>query len=275
MTRIATIAAALVLAFAPSAAHAAPGALKTLELGNGPAIVFVHELGGRGMTWLPVAKQLLAGHRVVLVDLPGHGDSPMPESFTLAAAAEALDQVLAAHDRPVVVGHGVGGLIALYAAKAHPGHVKGLVLVETGARGLDVPEQQKKAFMDFVDREYDAFLRTMYTGLARDSAQAITVHAQASLVPAATFKAYLRELLYADPSQAAKGLATPVLFVGSGKRWSEKQDWAAVARERGLHLARRATGVRIADAGHFVMIDQPDTLAARVGAFAGAAVATN
>jgi len=276
MKRLVPFAAALALALVPALARPAPPvALKTLELGSGPPIVFVHELGSRGMAWLPVAKKLLAGHQAVLVDLPGHGASPMPESFSLAAAADALDQVLVAHPDAVVVGHGVGGLVALYAAKAHPEHLRGLVLVEAGAKGLDVPEQQKSMFLDFVDREYDAFLRTMFTGLARDSAQAVTVHAQAAMVPAATFKAYLRELLYADPSRAVKGLATPVLYVGSAKQWPDGRDWPAVARERGLDTARRAMGVRIPDAGHYVMDDQPDSLAARVGAFAAETVAGN
>jgi pimeloyl-ACP methyl ester carboxylesterase len=277
------LAAILLLALVAGAGAAptptpTPAPLKTLELGNGPTIVFVHDLGARGTAWLPVAKKLLGAHKTVLVDLPGHGDSPMMTPFSLPAAAEALDQVLARQEakRTVVVGHGVGGLVALYEAKAHPERIKGLVLIETGARGLPIPDQQKPRFMEFLDTQYDVFLRAMYANIARDSAQFVAMHAQAALVPPATFKAYLRELLYADPSKAAKDLAVPVLYVGGANhRWSADKDGAAVAKEMGFEGMRRASGRRLTGSGYFVMADQPDSLAARVAWFAAEAIAVN
>src|SRR5260221_5110486 len=61
---------------------ATPATLKTTELGHGPTIVFLHGLGGGRLQWMPVARKLLATNRVVLVDLPGHGDSTMPDPFS-------------------------------------------------------------------------------------------------------------------------------------------------------------------------------------------------
>lgn len=257
------------------AAPAGPPPLKTMELGKGSTYVFVHDLGSRGSVWMPVARRLLGSHRVVLVDLPGHGDSPMPESFSLDVAAQALDDVLARQDgkQTIVVGHGLGGTIALLAARRHPEHQRGLVLIGAAAR-LDVPDQQKKQMLKLLDDNYDDIIKLMFTKLGRDSAQGVAVHAQAAQVPPAVMKAYLREVLYADATPDPK-LGLPVLFIGSGRAWPEGKEWPAVAKEVGLEQLTRARGLRFPDCGHYVMTDRPDSLAATLDGFAAEALAGN
>ena len=92
----------------PSAFHTA--------FGRGPTVVLVHGLGSRASHWLPTARRLARTHRVVLAQLPGHGESALPDPFSLEACAEALDQVLAKQkpESTVIVAHGFGGLIALH-----------------------------------------------------------------------------------------------------------------------------------------------------------------
>jgi len=258
-----------------TAGTAAAPPLKTMELGKGPTCVFVHDLGSRGSIWMPVARRLLANHRVVLVDLPGHGESPMSESFSFDLAAQALGDVLARQEggQTVVVGHGLGGTIALLAARRHPERLRGLVLIGAAAR-LDVPDQQKKLMLQMLDEQYDTIIKGMFTQLGRDSAQGVAVHAQAAMVPAAVMKAYLREVLYADAAPDPR-FALPVLFIGPDRAWPAGKDWPAVAREVGLEGLRTARGVRFANCGHYVMTDQPDSLVAALDAFAGQALAGN
>src|SRR5262245_55140175 len=95
-------------------ADTAPVVLKTTEFGRGPTVVLLHSVGLGRMVWMPTAKKLLANYHVVMVDLPGHGESALPDPFSLAACAEALDQVLAKQkpDSTVLVAHRFGGLIA-------------------------------------------------------------------------------------------------------------------------------------------------------------------
>lgn len=278
-TRLATLVlAACAFTFAAAwtgAASNTAAPLKTMELGDGPTYVFVHDLGSRGSVWMPVARKLLANHRVVLVDLPGHGESPMPGSFSLDVAAQALGDVLARQDgkRTVVVGHGLGGTIALRTARQHPERMRALVLIGAAAR-LDVPDQQKKQMLKLLDEQYDDIIKMMFTALGRDSAQGVALHAQAALVPAAVMKAYLREVLYADVTPDAR-MALPVLFIGSGRAWPEDRDWPAVAKETGLDRLPAARGLRFTDCGHYVMTDRPDSLAATLDAFAAEALAGN
>jgi pimeloyl-ACP methyl ester carboxylesterase len=248
---------------APLAAQA-PVALKLTELGRGPTIVFVHGLGGARLEWMPTARKLVGDHHVVMVDLPAHGESPMPDPFSFDACAAALDLVLARQkaDSTVVVAHGLGGAIALIEARAHPERMKGLIVIDASLKPpLPVPDQQKRAFLEFMDANFDDFLKRIYTGMARDSAEAVTLHARAALVPQPSMKAYFHALFDLDVSGATRALKTPLLFVGSSRSWPDTVSWAAVAKLRGFEDPTLVHARRVADSGAQMYADQPDTLA--------------
>lgn len=105
--------------------------------GQGPSLILIHGLGGAAVNWVQLAPLLARHHRVLVPDLPGHaGSSPLPAAPTLAAFADRL-AILA--DRlgllpAVVVGHSLGGLVALRLAFRRPEAVDGVVLA--GAAGF-------------------------------------------------------------------------------------------------------------------------------------------
>ena len=275
--RILVPAALVAVALALSAARAAPPAApKFLELGKGPTIVMVHEMGGNRMTWMPTAKKLLGQHRVVLVDLPGHGGSPPPDPFTLEAAAEALDLVLAQQnpESTVIVGKGLGGTLSLMALKAHPGRARGLVLIESGLKSpLPVADQRVARFMEWLEENYDDALKMMFGRAGRDSAQGVTIHATATQTPVATIKSYVGALLRADASPALKSLTIPYLFVGTDQLFKDGRTPGAALKTLGYEDTAAVAFRRIRDAGYLVMQDQPDTLAAVISDFAARALA--
>lgn len=250
--------------------------LKTTEFGRGPTVVLLHELCSARMAWMPTARKLLAGHRVVMVDLPGHGESPLPEPFSLEACAEALDQVLAKHkpDSTVLVAHGLGGLVALYHAQAHPDRVKGLIVIDAPARSsMPIPEQQQSAFLRMLDSRYEDILRRLVTSDARDSTQAKELFAQAQQVPPATVKAFLRAAMNADASGAIKKMKPAFLFVASARGWPDDKDWPTVATRLGFDDPAAIRTRRVRESGALIMKEQPDTLAAVIGEFAAEAMA--
>src|SRR5262249_655410 len=174
-SRAALALAALTLAVALPVASA-PAALKTTEFGSGPTIVLLHGLGQGRLAWMPTARKLLSKYHVVMVDLPGHGDSPLPDPFSLEAAADAVDQIVAGQkaESTVVLGTGVGGLLALMSAAAHPTHQRGVVLIDVALKSpIPIDDQQKKGFFDFMDQNYDQFLHMAYGRMGRDSAQSV------------------------------------------------------------------------------------------------------
>jgi pimeloyl-ACP methyl ester carboxylesterase len=97
--------------------------------------VLVHGAGGSHRHW-PLEALALPGRRAIVVDLPGHGGSPGPARRAIADYARDLLAFLDGMElaRAVVVGHSMGGAIALTLALDSPGRVAGLGLVGTGAR---------------------------------------------------------------------------------------------------------------------------------------------
>jgi pimeloyl-ACP methyl ester carboxylesterase len=95
-------------------------------------LVFVHGLSGCWANWLEQLPVLAADHRVVTLDLPGFGYSPMPSGeISISGYARLLDQLLdqLGIDAAAVVGNSMGGFIAAELAIAFPQRVERLVLV--------------------------------------------------------------------------------------------------------------------------------------------------
>lgn len=112
--------------------------VNVIELGEGPPLVFVHGLSGSWPNWLeqlPVFADRSSGigqHRVIAMDLPGFGHSPMPsEPISISGYARLLDGLLdaLAIDAAAVVGNSMGGFISAELAIAFPERVERLVLV--------------------------------------------------------------------------------------------------------------------------------------------------
>ncbi len=111
-----------------------------------PPIVFIHGLGSSTSTWDACMALLQERHEVVAVDLLGHGQSPVPEDqslYTRDAALADLDEVLASLSEPaVLVGHSLGGYLALAHAATRPGATKAIVVLNTGP-GFRDPDKRE------------------------------------------------------------------------------------------------------------------------------------
>jgi pimeloyl-ACP methyl ester carboxylesterase len=112
-------------------APARASGLHTTSLGeSGPRVVFCHGLFGQGKNWTTVAKRLADDHRVLLVDMPNHGRSAWTERFDYGEAADQVAGLLAADDPVALVGHSMGGKIAMLVALRHPALVERLCVVD-------------------------------------------------------------------------------------------------------------------------------------------------
>ena len=104
--------------------------------GPAPALVFVHGAGGSSLSWIIQYRQFKGRRRIVQLDLPGHGRSGGQGRTDLGEYAEIVTGLLDAMaiERAVLFGHSMGGAIALELALRHPERVAGLVLTATGAK---------------------------------------------------------------------------------------------------------------------------------------------
>lgn len=102
------------------------------DRGHGPAIVMIHGLGGQMRNFgYALADRLVADHRVILVDRPGSGYSAAAPSAAIAAQAKLVAGLIETLEleRPLVVGHSLGGAVALALALDHPDKISGLALI--------------------------------------------------------------------------------------------------------------------------------------------------
>lgn len=109
--------------------------------GPGRPLVLVHGYTGSRRDFAARLPELARLGRTIALDLRGHGESSHaePETYTLARLADDLVGFLAAHriERCDLLGHSLGGMVALRAALAHPERFASLVLMNTAARAPD------------------------------------------------------------------------------------------------------------------------------------------
>lgn len=101
-----------------------------------PAILFLHGSGGTHRIWLPQVRHFAPAYRAVALDLPGHGASEGDGADSIAEYREWVEAFMdaAGMEQAFLVGHSMGGAIALAFALGRPARVNGLGLIGTGAR---------------------------------------------------------------------------------------------------------------------------------------------
>lgn len=137
-------------------------------------LVFLHGLGNSGKTWDEVTIGLPDDVNFVIVDLLGFGDSPQPEwaVYDARTQARSLAKTLLANGvlgKVVLVGHSMGGLVAVEFAKRFPGFVESLVLCSPPLYNVDKSDDKKL----FVQR--DEQLRRLYEFALRKPENIVTL----------------------------------------------------------------------------------------------------
>lgn len=111
--------------------------LRVTEFGSGAPLLLLHGIGSRAVSWLPVAATLGREFRVHALDQRGHGASAKPATgYVLADYARDLDAAIEALGltRPLVLGHSLGGMVALTWAAAFPDRAAALVIEDSPMR---------------------------------------------------------------------------------------------------------------------------------------------
>jgi pimeloyl-ACP methyl ester carboxylesterase len=184
----------------PDSDNGADERLATRTLGEaGPRVVFVHGLFGQGKNWTTVGKGLADSHRVTLVDLPNHGHSPWTDRVDYLDMVELLATELEQLGEPVtLVGHSMGGKVAMQLALRRPELLRALVVVDiapveypvSGGR-TDDPDEEASPFADFIEAMRELDLDRLTT---RDDADAALKDA----VPSRMVRSFLLQSLVRD-----------------------------------------------------------------------------
>jgi pimeloyl-ACP methyl ester carboxylesterase len=119
------------------------GRVSTFEAGTGKPIVLLHGLGATKQEFLPTVPALAPGFRTIAIDLPGFGDSdkPFPAAYDARFFARWVRALLDALelDRTHLLGHSMGGRVALEVGMRHPDRIERLVLMTPSMAWLSAP----------------------------------------------------------------------------------------------------------------------------------------
>lgn len=233
--------------------------------------VFIHGLGSSAIATFPAiaTRPELRQHRSILIDLPGFGYSSAPDdwTFSIEDQAEVLGEMLDRLDLPPVhlVGHSMGGSIAIAFAHRQPERVARLTVAEpnldpgTGTLSGHITRMSEAAF---VSRGYDRMIRAMESQARRGDDSA------------AIFAPTLRQASAIGLHRAASSLRTD-------RSPTFREQFLAASMPR-LHIAgersndvpaseltsSRVAFITIANAGHTMMDDDPAAFARAIGEFA-------
>lgn len=247
--------------------------LHTELVGAGrPRLAFLHGLLGRGRNWTQIASALAAeGYPGVLFDLPDHGASAWTERFSYRgmadAVAEEIDLRLGSAARLVLVGHSMGGKVAMLTALAHPGLVSGLVVVDI-APG---PSAQVDTFGPLVAAMRSVDLATLGSRGEADERLRAQVPDDAVRLfllqnlrhrggwhwqPNLPMLGESPEAIGGWPDVSGQSYPGPVLWLAG-----ERSPYVRPEHDAGMaRLFPRVTKVVVPGAGHWVHADAPDTV---------------
>ena len=233
-------------------------------------LLLVHGLGESGLCFEGLFEApALADWHLLVPDLPGYGRSPWPpEPLGLAGHADHLAAWLESRGAPpvVVVGHSLGGVIALLLTERHPARVRALVDVDGNKSAADCTFSGQVAGQPLAEFRAGGFdrLRAAVHEAGRDDPAQRGYHVSLRLADPATFHRDSRELydLSVGETLAARlaALPQPHRYVAGGP---------GGASPRSLELLR-AAGVPfdvVAPSGHWPFIDQPAGFLAVLRAF--------
>lgn len=244
--------------------------------GEGFPLILVHGLACAHEDWEHQVAHFAPGHRVVTLDLRGHGRSTGHVSgfdmHTYAADVAALMAHLEL-DRALLAGHSMGTRVVLECARSAPERVAGLVLVDGSKLATGDPESGRRAVRAAIrDAGYGAFLERLFTQMfigKSDPATRDAIVARARRMPEAVGSALMAEMVAWDAGysgQAWRSATMPVTVVQSTHLNAERERVPLAPGETSdfLELAKRLAPhcevAVVAGVGHFTMIEAPDAV---------------
>lgn len=256
--------------------------LRYLVAGEGEPLVLVHGLGGAASNWVALAPLLLPGRRLLVPELPGHGGSePLPGALSLNPYADGLGLLVEREGLgpAPMVGHSLGGAVALRLAIRRPELVSALVLagaagISSGTAraryaltvtGLVQPGKRIAPHRQAVARS--ALLRTLVFGrwgaadppaFPPEVAEAFLAGPVLHTDTVSAAKALVRD----DPRRDLDGVRCPCLVL-----WGARDNQLPV-RDAFEYARRLRAPVRtIADCGHLLIGERPEACADAIESF--------
>ncbi len=236
------------------------------KIGNGPPIFILHGVFGSGDNWLSLAKSL-ERHTCYLIDQRNHGQSPHSDSLNYEVMAEDLNDLMEAEglESVVVMGHSMGGKVAMTFGAKYPHRVDRLIVVDIA------PRHYPPHHSDIFDAFASVDVRNLQSRKEAEQQMAKQIHDEGvrlfilkNLQRTREGFSWKLNLKAIKENANAIGAALPddysfegpTLFIGGEKSaYILEEDQVDIQ-----HHFPHAQVVHLKDAGHWVHADQPDAL---------------
>jgi pimeloyl-ACP methyl ester carboxylesterase len=232
-------------------------------------IVFIHTVGSDASVWDETIQPLHNSFVTWVWEMPGHGNSQPVGNLTIDTAVKNFEIYLAENeiDYPVIVGHGMGGLIAMQYSFENPAEVKSLILIDAAPKQM-ASKEQKIAVAEQLTTNYDKFVSGYFLNMSLYKEITDNIVDQALRTDQMSFTQLILSSFDFDITKELSRQAIPILLVGSHLLFPDQEN----AREQlpilGFGSARTISFKTMPNTGHFVMLEQPQYLASVISAFA-------
>ncbi|KYG76702.1 alpha/beta fold hydrolase [Roseivirga echinicomitans] len=240
-------------------------ATKAIIQGEGFPVILLHGFCENKSMWFPYANRLAEQYQIICPDLLGFGESPLPnKDITLEGIADELAGFLSENkvEKCVVIGHSLGGYVALALAERHPALIQGLGLFNSTAMGDDeeAKHRRNKSILFLkkhpVPKFIEPFIPSLFYSKRKDElkeeiALATSIGLQS---PLETIIAYtLAMKIRKDRFELWKNLPFQTLFIGGA---NDSRVPLEVAEE---HIEERVKvdGYILPETAHMAMHERP------------------
>jgi len=257
------------------------GALEVERIeGQGPPLIFIPGLASGSWTWKADAERLSKQHTVYIVTVPGFDGRKAEPGTTLDSLQQDLHKLIDDKhlDHPVLIGHSMGGTLALAFAAAHSDRIAGVVAVDglpvfPGTEGMTgdrspLAQQARAQIENQTPEQFAAYQRTYMKRVgAIDEAAAARIAEYSSRSDPRAVADFAAQLLLLDLRPKLPGIKVPVVEISP----FYEADFTAmgVNEEAKTNYYRMLLGgiekldvLSVSPARHFVMFDQPEKFAA-------------
>lgn len=234
--------------------------------GAGLPVVFLHGFCEDKSIWFPFAESLLPHYQVICIDLPNFGQSPAMPDITIEEMAQTVGKTLNSLgiEKYILVGHSLGGYVALAIAEFYPERLLGMVMFHSTAFA-DSPERKEnrqKALESVQKNGTNNFVRALIPSLFATT-QKQNNHIRTAIndliekaknLPPENVIATIKAMLHRkERTEVLKNATFPVLFL-IGKEDAAVPLEASIAQ---CHLPQNSVVHILAGVGHMGMIEAP------------------
>jgi 3-oxoadipate enol-lactonase len=245
-----------------------------------PPLVFLHGIGGAARAWRGQLEAFSDRYRTIAWDMPGYGSSAPLPTVSMAALADALQDLLRqlSATRPILVGHSIGGMIVQQLLAKSPDVAGAVVFAQTSPAFGKPDGDWQKSFIDArlgpLDRGETmvSLAPTLVEELVGDNPDVSGMNIARECMAAvseATYRATMLALLGFDQRRALKNIALPTLVLSGSK----DNNAPAPMMAKMASYIRFATYVELEGVGHLANLERPSAFNAALDQFLKANVA--